>query len=162
VEFCFSSGSSPRDGAGFSASLAAATKRAVCLCFLRWRSQNTVRIRRAGERTLFTWKGRRRGASRTEYEYALSRGVGDFLLALVQPGRRLQKTRYRVAHADAVWDVDVFGGVLTGLILAELELTSEDEPVTLPPWVDREVTADPQYRNSRLAMQAGKVMPRAA
>jgi adenylate cyclase len=125
-------------------------------------AENTVRIRRAGERTLFTWKGRRRGASRTEYEYALSRGVGDFLLAFVPPGRRLRKTRYRIAHADAVWDVDVFGGALTGLILAEVELTSEDQAITLPPWIGREVTADPDYRNSRLAAQAATLTPRAA
>lgn len=67
------------------------------------------------------------------------------------PDRRLEKTRYRVAHAGAMWDVDVFGGELAGLILAEIELEREDQPVVLPPWVEREVTDDARYRNSRLA-----------
>ena len=114
-------------------------------------AENTVRIRRAGDRLLFTWKGRRRGARRSEYEYVLSRGLGDFLFSFVQADRRIQKTRYRVAHADAVWDVDVFGGGLSGLILAEIELASENQTITVPSWVGREVTDDPQYRNSRLS-----------
>ncbi|WCS26524.1 hypothetical protein LOK46_06710 [Methylobacterium sp. NMS14P] len=50
--------------------------------------------------------------------------------------------------------MDVFGGVLDGLILAEIEMAREDEAVVLPPWVGREVTLDQRYRNSRLAMGA--------
>lgn len=52
--------------------------------------------------------------------------------------------------------MDVFGGALDGLILAEIEMVGEDQFVELPPWVEQEVTADTRYRNSRLA--AG-VMP---
>ncbi|MGH1570428.1 hypothetical protein ACRAWG_06855 [Methylobacterium sp. P31] len=69
-------------------------------------------------------------------------------------GRRLEKTRYRVEHAGAVWEVDVFGGALAGLILAEIELEREDQPVVLPSWIEREVTDDARYRNSRLATGA--------
>lgn len=121
---------------------------------------NTIRIRRAGERTLITWKSPRRGASRDEIEFAVAPEAGAALLATVPSGRRLEKTRFRVAHAGAVWDVDVFGGDLTGLILAEIELEREDQPVVLPPWVEREVTDDARYRNSRLA--AGPVPERQA
>ncbi|MGU3404766.1 hypothetical protein [Methylobacterium brachiatum] len=67
---------------------------------------------------------------------------------------RIQKTRYRVEHAGAFWDVDVFGGILDGLILAEIEMEREDQFVVLPPWVEQEVTADARYRNSRLAKGA--------
>lgn len=115
---------------------------------------NTIRIRQAEDRTLITWKSSRRGACRDEIEFAIAPRDGAALLARVPPGRRLEKTRYRVEHAGAVWDVDVFGGALAGLILAEIELEREDQPVVVPPWTEREVTADPRYRNSRLAAGA--------
>ncbi|MCJ2072010.1 CYTH domain-containing protein [Methylobacterium sp. J-030] len=112
---------------------------------------NTIRIRQAGERMLVTWKSPRRGTSREEVEFAVPPADGAVLLARVPANRRLEKTRFRVEHAGATWDVDVFGGALAGLILAEIELAREDQPVVLPPWVQREVTGDPRYRNSRLA-----------
>lgn len=112
---------------------------------------NTVRIRRAGERMLLAWKSARRGACRDEVEIEVARTVGAVLLASVAASRRIEKTRYRVEHAGETWDVDVFGGRLTGLILAEIELRREGQLVVLPPWVEREVTADERYRNSRLA-----------
>lgn len=115
---------------------------------------NTIRIRKAGERMLVTWKSPRRGTSRDEIEFPIAPEDGAELLARLPAGRRLEKTRYRVEHAGAVWDVDVFGGPLAGLILAEIELDREDQPVVLPPWVEREVTADARYRNSRLATGA--------
>ncbi len=115
---------------------------------------NTIRIRRAGERMLVTWKSPRRGACRDEIEFAIEPADGEELLARVPAGRRLEKTRYRVEHAGAVWEIDVFGGSLSGLILAEIELDREDQGVVLPPWVEREVTADARYRNSRLAAGA--------
>lgn len=112
---------------------------------------NTIRIRQAGERMILAWKSPRRGVSRDEIEIVLDPGDGAELLAGVPAGRRLEKTRYRIDHAGAGWDVDVFGGALSGLILAEIELEREDQPIILPPWVEREVTADARYRNSRLA-----------
>ncbi|MCJ2132956.1 CYTH domain-containing protein [Methylobacterium sp. J-026] len=117
---------------------------------------NTIRIRKAGERMLVTWKSPRRGACREEVEFAIAPTDGATLLARVPADRRLEKTRFRVEHAGATWDVDVFGGALSGLILAEIELEREDQPVVLPPWVEREVTGDARYRNSRLA---GGTMP---
>jgi adenylate cyclase len=115
---------------------------------------STIRIRKAGERMLVTWKSPRRGTSRDEFEFPIPMEDGAELLARLPPGRRLEKTRYRVEHAGAVWDVDVFGGALAGLILAEIELDREDQPIELPPWIEREVTADTRYRNSRLAAGA--------
>ena len=117
---------------------------------------NTIRIRQAGQHMLVTWKSPRHGASREEVEFAIPRADGMALLAGVPASRRLEKTRFRVEHAGAAWDVDVFGGALAGLILAEIELAREDQPVILPPWVAYEVTDDARYRNSRLA---GGAMP---
>ncbi|MCJ2086000.1 CYTH domain-containing protein [Methylobacterium sp. E-005] len=117
---------------------------------------NTIRVRQAGQHMLVTWKSPRRGASRDEIEFAIPPADGAMLLARVPADRRLEKTRFRVDHAGAAWEVDVFGGALAGLILAEIELEREDQPVILPPWVQREVTNDARYRNSRLA---GGAMP---
>ena len=110
----------------------------------------TVRVRKAGERASFTWKGRKFGSARLEFEADIPPGVADRLLTLVGPARRIEKTRYAVEHAGRFWDVDVFGGANKGLILAEVELKSPNEPVTLPPWVGSEVTNDPRFRNSKL------------
>lgn len=118
--------------------------------------RNTIRVRRAGERAFLTWKGPKSGASRKELEIEVPLPIGQALLADVPSHARIQKIRYRIEHAGAVWDVDVFGGALDGLILAEIEMAGEDQFVVLPPWVEQEVTADARYRNSRLA--AG-VMP---
>lgn len=110
----------------------------------------TVRVRKAGERASLAWKGRKFGSARLEFETEIPPGVADLLLTLVGPARRVEKTRYAVEHAGRFWDVDVFGGANQGLILAEVELKSPDEPVTLPPWVGSEVTNDPRFRNSKL------------
>ncbi len=78
--------------------------------------------------------------------------MGEALLADVPLNERVQKVRYRVEHAGAIWDVDVFQGALAGLMLAEIEMTRENQFVALPFWLGREVTSDQRYRNSRLAM----------
>jgi adenylate cyclase len=117
-------------------------------------TRNTLRVRRAGERAFLTWKGPKSGASREEVETEVPLSMGEALLADVPVQARIQKTRYRVEHAGAIWDVDVFGGTLNGLILAEIEMAREDQFVVLPPWVGCEVTADQRYRNSQLAVCA--------
>ncbi|MDR7038519.1 CYTH domain-containing protein [Methylobacterium sp. BE186] len=119
--------------------------------YLHTDSENTVRVRRAGGRTFFTWKGRRRGASREEVEQEVPTETGEAMFLGLRPDACLSKVRYRIEHAGLGWDVDVFEGSLSGLILAEVELTYEAQPVILPPWVAREVTLDERYRNSRLA-----------
>ncbi len=63
--------------------------------------------------------------------------IGEALLAGVPSHARIQKIRYRIEHAGAVWDVDAFGGALDGSILAEIEMASEDQFVELPPWSSR-------------------------
>lgn len=114
-------------------------------------ARNTVRIRRADMRAFLTWKGPKTGATRVETEVEIPLAIGKVLLAIVLPTARVRKIRYRVDHAGARWDVDVFAGRHQGLILAEIEMAYEDQTVTLPPWVQREVTGEECYRNSRLA-----------
>lgn len=62
----------------------------------------------------------------------------------------IEKWRHRVLAAGRLWEIDVFAGENEGLILAEVELASPDEPLALPPWAGREVTGDHRYTNSSL------------
>lgn len=72
------------------------------------------------------------------------------LVGLCRP-RLIEKTRYRVSHAGHVWEVNVFHGDNTGLVIAEVELGAEDEAIDFPAWIGREVTGDPRYYNANLA-----------
>jgi CYTH domain-containing protein len=109
----------------------------------------TVRIRRAGEHALVTIKGRSHGASRAEFEYEIPVADADEMLALCVPPL-IEKVRHRVEHAGRTFDVDVFAGANEGLVVAEVELPSEDAVVALPPWIGDEVTGDPRYFNANL------------
>ena len=67
-------------------------------------------------------------------------------------GHRIEKVRHLVPGDDGhTWEVDVFSGANAGLTVAEIELQDADEPLTLPPWVGREVTGDARYYNSALS-----------
>src|SRR4051794_30114875 len=109
----------------------------------------TVRIRRAGDHGYVTIKGRSHGASRAEFEYEIPAVDADEMLALCAPPL-IEKVRHRIEHAERTFEVDVFGGANDGLIVAEVELPSEDAAVDLPPWIGDEVTGDPRYFNANL------------
>ncbi len=110
----------------------------------------TVRVRRAGDRGFVTIKGRAEGARRDEFEYAIPVADADELLDRLCLRPLVEKTRYRLAHAGHTWEVDVFAGDNAGLVVAEVELGSEDEAITRPPWLGDEVTDDPRYLNANL------------
>ena len=61
-------------------------------------------------------------------------------------GHVLDKVRHVIAHAGAVWHVDVYEGILQGVVLAEVELQHADQELDLPSWIGKEVTDDPSYR----------------
>ena len=109
----------------------------------------TVRIRRAGSHAFVTIKGRSHGAMRAEFEYEIPLDDAEALLAMCIPPV-IEKVRYRVEHAGRTWEVDIFAGVNDGLVVAEIELPSEDAVVDLPSWVGDEVTGDPRYFNANL------------
>lgn len=116
----------------------------------------TVRVRVKGEEAFLTIKGASRGISRAEYEYRIpvqdaEAMLGD--LALFPP---VDKMRHRVRVAEHVWDLDVFAGENAGLVMAELELVSEDEPFEMPEWAGDEVSDDPRYYNVNLAQHPYK------
>lgn len=111
----------------------------------------TVRVRMAGERAYLTIKGPAVGLVRSEFEYSIPPADGEALLKELCEPPLIEKWRYRVTVADVVWEIDRFLGANTGLILAEVELTDPNQPLSLPPWVGAEVTHDPRYFNSTLA-----------
>jgi CYTH domain-containing protein len=109
----------------------------------------TVRIRRAGAHGYVTIKGRSHGTTRAEFEYEIPPAdADDMLLLCVTPV--IDKVRYRIEHAGRIWEVDVFDGANEGLVVAEVELPSEEAQIDLPHWIGEEVTNDPRYFNANL------------
>ncbi len=111
----------------------------------------TVRVRIAGERGYLTLKGATQGISRPEYEYAIPLQDATELLNTLCQGPLIEKTRYRIAWGDLVWEVDEFTGENQGLIMAEVELSDPNQTVALPDWIGEEVSGDPRYFNANLA-----------
>ena len=110
----------------------------------------TVRVRLKNNRGYLTIKSSTVGISRQEFEYEIPARDAEELLALCGE-RVLKKIRRKIFHGGHVWEVDFFGGRHEGLILAEVELNSPDEPVELPDWILREVSDDVRYFNSNLS-----------
>lgn len=88
--------------------------------------------------------------SRLEYELPIPKEDAETLLKEVC-GRVIHKTRYIIPAGTLKWEVDVFHGVDDGLVLAEIELPSEDTHFEIPSWIGKEVTDDYLYYNSTLA-----------
>ncbi|MBK7537193.1 MAG: CYTH domain-containing protein [Myxococcales bacterium] len=112
--------------------------------------ERTVRVRASGGEAFLTIKGKTTGATRVEIELPLAAEQARLLLPLCLPPL-IDKTRYEVMHQGKRWEIDVFAGDNAPLVVAELELSSEDEVFERPAWLGREVTDDPRYYNSRLA-----------
>ncbi len=111
----------------------------------------TVRVRVAGERGYLTLKGLHAGLSRAEFEYEIPLADAEQILAALCVQPVIEKTRYRIAHAGRIWEVDEFAGANAPLVLAEVELEDETQPVSAPDWVGQEVSADVRYTNAYLA-----------
>jgi adenylate cyclase len=113
--------------------------------------ERTVRVRLMGDRGYLTIKGigNASGASRFEWEREIPAAEAEALLALCEPGV-IDKVRYLVRSGDHTFEVDEFHGENAGLVVAEVELASEDESITLPSWIGAEVTGDARYYNAML------------
>ncbi|UUA70953.1 CYTH domain-containing protein [Cellvibrio sp. QJXJ] len=109
----------------------------------------TVRVRIAGEQAFLTIKGVTQGMSRAEFEYEIPLADAHELLQLCEQPL-IEKYRRKITSAGFVWEVDEFLGENQGLVVAEIELPSEDTLFTKPEWVGAEVTADVRYFNSNL------------
>lgn len=112
--------------------------------------RSTVRVRIADSNAFLTVKGRNDGAVRDEWEYEIPVEDARQMIERCATGTVIEKTRHIVCHEGFRWEVDEFGGSLSGLVVAEIELDSADRSFPLPTFVGEEVTGDPRYYNSSL------------
>jgi adenylate cyclase len=110
----------------------------------------TVRIRRMDSTAFLTLKGKTEGVSRLEFEYAIPVEEAEAMLASLCMQPFVDKKRYMIEYEGHTWELDIFEGENDGLIIAEIELSDENEDFAMPPWVDKEVSHDPKYRNGSL------------
>jgi adenylate cyclase len=112
-------------------------------------SERTVRVRIADEKGILTIKGKNEGATRAEFEYEIPKEEALELIELCEKPI-IEKTRHEVSINNKVWEIDEFEGENQGLVVAEIELESENEKVELPTWIGKEVTDEKKYYNSSL------------
>ena len=120
---------------------------------------NNVRVRTDGGRAWLTIKGRGEGITRPEFEYEIPAADAAPLLALCH-GRVVEKTRHLVSAGERMWEIDEFLAENSGLVVAEIELPEEGATFARPAWLGAEVTRDPRYLNSSLAVHPYARWPR--
>ena len=113
-------------------------------------AEATVRVRLEDNLGTLTIKSKTKGITRNEFEYAIPAQEAKELLMLCK-GPLIEKIRYRIPQENHTWEIDVFEGDNDGLIIAEIELTSEDDYFAKPQWLGEEVSGDSRYYNSNLA-----------
>ena len=114
------------------------------------KNEATVRVRTSATKAWMTIKGLTKGITRPEYEYEIPLNDATEMLNLFCGLNKISKTRYEIDFKGLTWEIDVFEGKNKGLIVAEVELVSEDIEIPLPDWIGKEVTHDPRFRNSSL------------
>jgi adenylate cyclase len=127
-----------------------------CQGYLNADKFRTVRVRVAGGEGFLTIKGPTSGASRFEFEYSIPVDDARELFKLCD-GPLIEKHRRFIDYGGLTWEVDEFLGENEGLIVAEVELQSEDQVLDLPSWIGVEVTGDQRYYNSSLCRTPFKV-----
>ena len=120
--------------------------------YLNSNPERTVRVRIKGNKGFLTIKGKgnENGTTRFEWEKEISLSEAEALLQLCESGI-IDKIRYEIPLGKHTFEVDVFSGENQGLIIAEVELTSENEFFEQPNWLGKEVTGDKKYYNSHLS-----------
>lgn len=110
----------------------------------------TVRARISDDQAFLTLKGRATGLSRSEFEYPIPVEDAEQILTELCTHPLIEKTRYLIPHGEHTWELDIFEGDNKGLVVAEIELSNEDEEFKLPIWTTEEVSYDTKYRNLNL------------
>lgn len=118
--------------------------------YLSTDKERVVRVRTKGDKAFLTIKGKMEGISRTEMEYEIPVEDAQILLkmCLFPP---VEKIRFTEVHLRNTWEIDVFEGENQGLLIAEIELESEEQDFELPDWITDEVTHDQRFYNSYLS-----------
>lgn len=110
----------------------------------------TVRVRISNDQAFLTLKGKATGLTRSEFEYPVPLKDAQNILHELCSRPFIEKTRYLIPYGGHTWELDIFEGDNKGLVIAEIELESEDEIFERPVWVTKEVSDDTRYRNSNL------------
>lgn len=120
--------------------------------YLNSNPERTVRVRIKGNKGFLTIKGKgnESGTTRFEWEKEIALSEAEALLQLCESGI-IDKIRYEIPLGKHTFEVDVFLGENQGLIIAEVELSSENEIFEQPNWLGKEVTGDKKYYNSHLS-----------
>jgi len=118
--------------------------------YLSSKKERVVRVRTKGSKAFLTVKGVTKGIARSEFEYEIPVEDADALLTNICEQPLIEKVRYKEDHNGHTWEIDVFFGDNKGLVVAEVELATEDEKLILPAWAGEEVSSDPRYFNSNL------------
>lgn len=112
----------------------------------------SVRVRVEGGRARLNIKSAGLDIQRLEYEYEIPEHDADEIIERLCGDEVVAKTRHYVEHGDHVFEIDEFEGDNQGLIVAEVELASRDEYFERPEWLGEEVSGNPRYLNSNLAV----------
>lgn len=118
--------------------------------YLNSAKERTVRVRTVGDKAFLTVKGITVGATHAEYEYEIPFADCNALLDNLAEKPLIEKKRYKIPQGPFIWKIDEFFGENNGLIVAEIELQSEDQQFDKPSWIGEEVTGAPRYFNSNL------------
>lgn len=118
--------------------------------YLLGSEHSSVRVRIEGNRANLNIKSATLGVRRQEYEYEIPLADAREMLDTLCVQPLIEKTRYRLAEGDHLWEIDVFGGDNAGLVVAEIELADEQEQFIRPDWLGEEVSHDPRYYNVSL------------
>lgn len=110
----------------------------------------TVRVRIAGNQGYLTLKGPTVGITRSEFEYVIPVDDAKEMLETMCDRPLIEKIRYRLPLGNLVWEIDEFSGENAGLIVAEVELISENQSIDKPDWLGKEVSGDSRYYNANL------------
>ena len=110
-----------------------------------------IRIRTIGDKSFLTMKSAKTGITCFEYEYGIPNQDAKDLLDLFCKKTIVEKNRYKIYHKSTLWEVDEFLGENKGLIVAEVELDTEDQVYDKPDWIGEEVSTNKKYYNYNLA-----------
>lgn len=119
--------------------------------YLTTHKECVVRVRIAGDKAYLTIKGENHGATRAEYELPIEVEMAQSMLDTLCQSPIIEKTRYIYPYHGHTWEIDCFHGINEGLVIAEIELSNENEPYDLPPFIGKNVTGIARYYNSNLA-----------
>lgn len=118
--------------------------------YLSTNKDAVVRVRVKNDKAYLTIKGSNIGVTRLEFEYEIPLIEANEMLDKLCQKPVIDKTRYLIDYENHTWELDIFYGDNEGLVVVEVELSSEDETIILPSWVKEEVTSDARYYNSNL------------